>query len=69
MLNPQTLAPGHEQHEMFHAPGRMGKPGPERWQYDYRHSDGVLFSCVAVSLEAAREKREAWLAGRSAGIA
>ena len=69
MLDPKNLTPGNEQHEMFHAPGRIGKPGQKRCQYDYRHSDGVLFSCVAVSLEAAREKREAWLAGHSAGIA
>ncbi|MDR3357462.1 MAG: DUF3873 domain-containing protein [Desulfovibrio sp.] len=32
--------------------------------YDYRDRDGELFSCVAVSLEAAREKREAWLKAR-----
>jgi hypothetical protein len=42
----------------------MGKPGPERCQYDYRDRDGELFSRVAVSLEAAREKREAWLKAR-----
>jgi hypothetical protein len=69
MLDPKNLAPGHEQHEMFNAPGRIGRPGPKRCQYDYRHKDGELFSCVAVSLEAAREKRDVWLAGRSAGTA
>jgi hypothetical protein len=69
MLDPKNLTPGHEQHEIFNAPGRMSRPGPERCQYDYRDFDGELFSCVAVSLEAAREKRERWLAGRSAGIA
>ena len=42
MLNPQSLAPGQEQYEMFNAPGRMGKPGPERRQYDYRHFDKEL---------------------------
>jgi hypothetical protein len=66
MLNPQTLAPGHEQHEMFQATGRMGKPGPERCQYDYRHRSGELFSCVAASLEEARDKRNEWLQARSA---
>jgi hypothetical protein len=69
MLDPKNLAPGHEQHEIFNTPGRMGRPGSKRCQYGYRHSDGELFSCVAVSLEAAREKRETWLAGRSTGIA
>ena len=64
MLNPQNLASGHEQHEMFHAPGRMGKPGPERCQYDYRHFDKELFSCVAASLKVARERRREWLKTR-----
>jgi hypothetical protein len=36
MLDPKNLASGEEQHEIFNAPGRMGKPGPERCQYDYR---------------------------------
>ena len=31
-------------------------------QYDYRHTDGVLFSCVAKDLQAARYKRDKWLA-------
>jgi hypothetical protein len=66
MLNPQNLAPGNEQHEMFHAPGRMGKPVPERCQYDYRNPDGELFSCVAVSLDAARAKRDEWLLANDA---
>jgi hypothetical protein len=26
MLNPQNLAPGHEQHEMFHMPGCRASP-------------------------------------------
>jgi hypothetical protein len=65
MLNPQTLAPGKEQHEMFATPGRMGKPGKERCQYDYRHRDGELFSCVAASPGEAREKRNEWLQKRS----
>ena len=30
-------------------------------QYDYRHTDGRLFSCVAPTLEAARERRNQWL--------
>jgi hypothetical protein len=64
MLDPKNLIPGHEQYEIFHAPSRRGKSGPERCQYDYRDRDGELFSCVAVSLEAAREKREAWVTAR-----
>ena len=66
MLNQQNLAPGHEQYETFHAPGRMGKPGPERYQYDYRQLDGELFTCVAASLGEAMRKRNEWLQTQSA---
>ena len=31
------------------------------YQYDYRHKDGELFTIVASSLEACREKRDKWL--------
>lgn len=34
-------------------------------QYDYRHTDGELFSCVAKTLEECRTKRDKWLYGRS----
>ena len=30
-------------------------------QYDYRHTDGELFSTVGHSLEKCREKRDEWL--------
>lgn len=30
-------------------------------QYDYRHTDGTLFSTVAPSLERCRAKRDEWL--------
>ena len=29
-------------------------------QYDYRHSNDILFSCVAATLEKARDKRNLW---------
>ena len=31
------------------------------YQYDYRHTDGELFSCVAPTLENARKRRDSWL--------
>jgi hypothetical protein len=31
------------------------------YQYDYRHTDGELFSTVAKSLEECRERRDKWL--------
>lgn len=49
------------------------KPGKEQWeefdsavfgtrvQYDYRTPQGKLFSCIAKSLDEARQKRDKWL--------
>jgi hypothetical protein len=31
-------------------------------QYDYRTESGKLFSCIAPNLQAARKKRDEWLA-------
>ena len=31
------------------------------FQYDYRHTDGELFSTVAKSLEQCRKERDEWL--------
>lgn len=50
---------GEEQYEEFTA---MGKT---RVQYDYRHANGKLFSCVAKTLQVCREKRDAWLSKMS----
>lgn len=50
-----TQAPGQEQYEYFTA---MGK---KRVQYDYRHTNGKLFSCLAKNLEECRAKRDAWI--------
>ena len=60
-LNPLTLGNGCEQYEMFTHPCRRGKM---LCQYDYRHTDGKLFSCITLSLADAREKRDAWIEGR-----
>jgi hypothetical protein len=37
------------------------RPNAVFYQYDYRHKDGELFSCVALTLEQCREKRDKWL--------
>lgn len=63
-LNPQSLGNGREQYEYFSGPKRTGKPAPKRCQYDYRHTDGELFSCVAPTLDEARARRDAWLANK-----
>lgn len=31
------------------------------YQYDYRHTDGELFSCCAPTLKQCRERRDEWL--------
>jgi hypothetical protein len=57
-----TKGLGQEQHELFSPPYR-GKH-KELCQYDYRHTDGELFSCVKPTLELCREARDNWLKGR-----
>ena len=48
---------GQEQYEYFKHAGRQVK----YCAYDYRHTDGKLFSCVAPSLEIARKRKDKWL--------
>lgn len=66
-LNPQSLGNGQEQHETYRLSSRMSRrlAGQTRVQYDYRHTDGKLFSCVAPDLDAARKRRDAWLKNKS----
>ncbi|MDE6083026.1 MAG: DUF3873 domain-containing protein, partial [Muribaculaceae bacterium] len=37
----------------------------KRYQYDYRHTDGELFSCVAPTLTECRRKRDEWLSKKA----
>ncbi len=53
-----TNAPGQEQYEKFRYCGRVS------FQYDYRTSDGELFSCCAPTLKACRAKRDKWMQER-----
>ena len=59
-----TTANGQEQYEVYTVPARLTRNRKPRkmCQYDYRHTDGKLFSCTAPSLEDCRGKRDAWLA-------
>ena len=50
-----TCPAGTEQWEEFTWEGRR------RVQYDYRTPTGRLFSCVAISLDEARKRRDEWL--------
>ena len=60
MLDPKKCQNGTEQYERFQTPA-----GNTRVQYDYRAADGKLFSCIALTLEHARQKRDTWLKERS----
>ena len=42
-----TTTPSTEQYEVFYIGLRHRS---KRYQYDYRHTDGELFSCVAPTL-------------------
>ena len=50
-----TCPKGKESYECFEYRGKKFV------QYDYRHTNGDLFSCVASNLEACREKKNKWL--------
>ncbi len=52
-----TCPVGAEQYEAFHPSWRAGTAV----QYDYRHTNGRLFSTVAPTLEEARARRDRWL--------
>ncbi len=54
-----TETPGQEQYETFSR--KAGTKTKKYVQYDYRHTNGKLFSCVKPTLEACREARDAWL--------
>lgn len=53
-----TCRPGEEQWEE----SVSSLTGQSRVQYDYCSPDGVHFSCVAPTLEEARQHRDRWLA-------
>ena len=50
---------GTEKYERFQS--GIGRRKRTLVQYDYRHTDGELFSTVAPTLEQCREKRNLWL--------
>jgi hypothetical protein len=54
-----TQAPGAEQYEAFNR--KVGRQTKTLYQYDYRHPDGELFSCVKPTLDACRIARDTWL--------
>ena len=54
-----TTALGQEQYDTFTR--RISGKTKKYFQYDYRHANGELFSCIKPTLEACRAARDAWL--------
>lgn len=54
-----TTTPGTEQYETFYSAHRGKRVS--RIMYDYRHTDGELYSCVAPTLKDCRQRRDEWL--------
>lgn len=52
-------AAGTEKYEHFQT--SFGRKRRTFVQYDYRHTDGELFSCVKPTLEECRKLRDEWL--------
>lgn len=51
-----TTTPGTVQYETFYSAHRGKKIS--RVMYDYRHTDGELFTCVAPTLKECRQRRD-----------
>jgi hypothetical protein len=67
MLDPKNVSNGEEQHEYFKSQPHLRRQAKKMYcQYDYRHTNGVLFSCVKPTLEACRQARDEWLNGQKA---
>ena len=62
MLDPKNIGPGEEQHEYYTDRSRKKRC---LCQYDYRASDGELFSCIKLTLDACRAARNEWLERRN----
>lgn len=54
-----TCPKGEERYETYYT--RLFRKKVKRVQYDYRHINGELFSCVKPSLFACRKARDLWL--------
>jgi len=50
---------GQENYEAF--VNKRGREQRRYYQYDYRHDNGQLFSCVKPTLQECRDARDRWL--------
>ena len=57
---------GTEKYERFQS--GIGRRRRTLVQYDYRHTDGELFSTVAKTLDECRRRRDEWLAKKNGVI-
>lgn len=62
MLNPTTLKNGQEQHESY----RCNITRKNRVQYDYRHTDGEMFSYIKPTIDQCPAARDAWILKKEA---
>lgn len=62
MLSPKSLPNGQEQHEAF----KSSVTRKTAVQYDYRYTNGELFSCIKPTLDSCRAARDAWLQKKEA---
>lgn len=60
---PLARRPNERQYEVFYTGYRSRRK--KHCQYDYRHTDGTLFSCVADTLKECRHRRDEWLNKKS----
>lgn len=60
-----TCPVGEERYEKFTA--KIGGQKVTRYQYDYRHGSGKLYSTIGRTVEHCREKRDEWI--RKEGLA
>jgi hypothetical protein len=56
--NGATRCTGKDQERYEYFKMGYGKKAKKMVQYDYRNQEGELFSCVAPTLEKARQKKE-----------
>lgn len=60
-MKSSTCQEGTEQYEEYDS-FIMRRKLRKLVQYDYRTSEGKLFSCIAKTLKQARQRRDKWLA-------
>ena len=53
-----TQTPGEEKFVKYRSGAFKGRTF---YQYDYRHTDGELFSCVKPTLDECRRLRDEWI--------